>query len=153
MLLGKTALVRLLGLRIPLLFLLAPRVEELDEESCAVLLRLGYLSRNHVGSMYLAALWAGADVAAGLHALELIRSRYPRQVPIFKDVRAEFLKLADGDVLFRCRQGRAVAEAMARAEATGERVTVPVEVVATVPEKHGEEPVARFALGLSVKRK
>ena len=35
----------------------------------------------------------------------------------------------------------------------GERVTIPVEVLATVPKKYGEEPVARFTMGLSLKRK
>ena len=34
----------------------------------------------------------------------------------------------------------------------GERVSLPVEVVATVPRKYGDEPVARFTLGLSLKR-
>jgi hypothetical protein len=42
---------------------------------------------------------------------------------------------------------------MAQADASGERVTLPVAVTATVPDKYGDEPVARFTLGLSVKRK
>ena len=41
----------------------------------------------------------------------------------------------------------------AEADRTGERVTLPVEIVATVPDRHGDEPVARFTLGLSVKRR
>jgi acyl-coenzyme A thioesterase PaaI-like protein len=149
----ETAYLRLLGLRIPMLFLLGPRVVEIDDEGCAVLIPLRYRSKNHVGSMYFAALFAGADLAGGLNAFRLIRERYPKVNLIFKDARADFLKRADGDVLFRCRQGRAVAQAMAETERTGERVTLPVEIVATVPAKYGDEPVARFALGLSLKRK
>ena len=42
---------------------------------------------------------------------------------------------------------------MEEADRTGERVTLPVEVVATVPSRYGEEPVARFRLDLSMKRK
>ena len=38
-------------------------------------------------------------------------------------------------------------------ERTGERVTIPVDVVATVPKRYGDEPVARFTLGLSLKKK
>ncbi len=153
MLLVQTAFVRLLGLRIPALLFFGPRVLELDEEGCAVEIPLTFRSKNHVGSMYFGALCAGADLAAGLNAFDLIRRRHPRVALIFKDVKAEFLKRADGDVVFRCRDGRAVAKAVADTDASGERVTIPVEVIATVPAKYGEEPVARFALGLSLKRR
>ncbi|HTN52733.1 MAG TPA: DUF4442 domain-containing protein [Anaeromyxobacter sp.] len=153
MLLKETALVRLLGLRIPVLLFLGPRVLELDEEGCAVAIPLGWRSRNHLGSMYLGALVAGADLAAGLQAVRAMRDGHPDVRLVFADLRAEFLKRADGDVVFRSRDGRRVAEAVRRADATGERVTLPVEIVATVPRRYGEEPVARFTLGLSLKRK
>jgi acyl-coenzyme A thioesterase PaaI-like protein len=153
MLWGETARVGLFALRIPSLLFLGPRVLELDDEGCAVVIPLGWRSRNHVGSMYLGALCAGADVASGLCAVRAARRFQGRVVPIFKDLSAEFLKRADGDVLFRSRQGRQLSEAVARADAGGERITVPVEVVATVPARYGEEPVARFQLGLSLKRR
>jgi acyl-coenzyme A thioesterase PaaI-like protein len=150
---GETALVRLFGLRVPVLLFLAPRVVELDDEGCAVVIPLGWRSRNHVGSMYLGALCAGADVACGLNALRAVRRGHRRVVPLFKDLEASFLKRADGDVLFRSREGRRVEEAVAAADRSGERITLPVEVVATVPARYGEEPVARFRLGLSLKRR
>jgi len=153
MLVRETLVLRLLGLRIPSLLFLAPRVMELDDEGCAVKIPLGWRSRNHVGSMYVGALCAGADLASGLNAFRAIRSGHPKVVPLFKDLRADFLKRADGDVLFRTRDGRRVAEVVRQADETGERFTIPVEVVATVPEKYGDEPVARFTMGLSVRRK
>jgi hypothetical protein len=55
-------------------------------------------------------------------------------------------------VVFRSRDGAKIRAAVEEADRTGERVTLPVEVTATV-EKYGEEPVARFTLGLSLKRK
>jgi hypothetical protein len=42
---------------------------------------------------------------------------------------------------------------MGEAARTGQRVTLPVEVVATVPDRYGDEPVARFTMGLSVKER
>jgi acyl-coenzyme A thioesterase PaaI-like protein len=153
MLLAETAFVRLFSLRIPVLLFLAPRVLELDDEGCAVEIPLGWRSRNHLGSMYLGALCAGADVASGLVAARLIRERHRDVRIVFADLRADFLKRADGDVLFRCRDGRRIAEAVRSADASGERVTLATEVVATVPRKYGDEPVARFAMGLSLKRK
>jgi acyl-coenzyme A thioesterase PaaI-like protein len=149
----ETAYVRLLGLRIPMLLAIGPRVLELDDEGCAIEVPLRYHTRNHVGSMYVGVLCAGADLASGLNALRVIRRRKSKVIPVFKDLEAAFLKRADGHVLFRCRQGRAVAAAVEEADATGERVTIPVEVVATVPRKYGDEPVARFTLGLSMKRR
>jgi hypothetical protein len=103
--------------------------------------------------MYFGALCAGADVAGALNALRFARDRHPGVVPLFKDLKVEFLKRADGDVVFRCREGRRVAEAVRKAGESGERVTLPVEVLATVPRKYGDEPVARFTLGLSLKKK
>ncbi len=153
MLLKETALVRLLGLKIPLVLFLGPRVLELDDAGCAVQISLGYRSRNHVGSMYFGALHAGADLASGLNAMRLIQSRHRRVQLIFKDAHAEFLKRADGDVVFRTRDGVRIRGAVEEADLTGERVTIPVGVTATVPKKYGDEPVARFTLGLSVKRK
>ncbi|HYS81840.1 MAG TPA: DUF4442 domain-containing protein [Anaeromyxobacteraceae bacterium] len=153
MLLKETALVRLLGLKIPVLLFLGPRVLELDEDGCAIEIPLGYRSKNHLGSMYFGALHAGADLAAGLNATRLILSRHRQVKLIFKDAHAEFLKRADGDVVFRTRDGGRIREAVEEAARTGERVTIPVQVVATVPKKYGEEPVARFTLGLSLKEK
>jgi hypothetical protein len=153
MLVRETAFLRMVSLRVPVLLFLGPRVLELDEEVCAVEIALGWRSRNHVGSMYFGALCAGADIAAGLSAFRAIRDGHPKVVPLFKDIRGDFLKRADGDVLFRSRDGRRIAEAVVRADETGERFTLPVEVVATVPKKYGDEPVARFTLGLSLRRK
>jgi acyl-coenzyme A thioesterase PaaI-like protein len=153
MLLRETLFVRLFSLRVPVLLFLGPRVERLDEERCEVGIPLRWRSRNHVGSMYFGALCAGADLAGGLAAAKLIRDRHRRVGLIFADVQAQFLKRADGDVRFACADGRRIAAAVATADETGERVTVPVEVVATVPSKYGEEPVARFTLGLSLKRR
>jgi hypothetical protein len=153
MLLKETALVRLLGLRIPMILFVGPRVRQLDDAGCAIEIPLGLRSRNHLGSMYFGALHVGADLAAGLNAARLIYQHHRKVKLVFADSRAEFLKRPDGDVVFRTDQGREVRDAVERADLTGERVTLPVNVVATVPKKYGDEPVARFTLGLSLKRK
>jgi acyl-coenzyme A thioesterase PaaI-like protein len=153
MLWKETAAVRALGLRIPLLLFIGPRVLELDDEGAAVGVPLGWRTRNHVGSMYVGVMAAAADLASGMNAFSLIRSRYRQVVPVFKYANMEFLKRADGDTVFRTREGRRIAEAMAETERTGERVTLPVQVVATVPEKYGDEIVARFTMGLSLKKR
>ncbi len=152
MLLKETALVRLLGLRIPMILFTAPRVLRLDADGCDVLIKLGWRTRNQlIGAMYFGALCVGADLAGGLPAAKRMMSRYPKMRLVFGELRAEFLKRADGDVVFKNRDGLRIADAVEQAAASGERVTIPLEVLAFVPKKYGDDPVARFTMTLSLK--
>ena len=153
MLLKETALLRLVGLRVPMLLFLGPRVLELDDDRCAIEIPLTWRSKNHlIGSMYFGALCAGADLAGGMPAARLIAKHRDLRL-VFGKLEAEFLKRADGDVVFRSKDARGVAEAAREAIRTGERVSAPVEVVATVPSRYGDEPVARFRMTISLKVK
>ena len=95
----------------------------------------------------------GADVAAGLIAFQLVREQKARVNFIFKDLRAEFLKRAEGDVVFTNVDGPLIQDLVRRALSSEERHEATVHVVATVPSKLGDEPVAKFELTLSVKKK
>jgi len=139
--------------KIPLLFFLRPSVVTVTERATVIRIPLTRRSRNHLGSMYFGALCAGADLAGALTAMRRIEASGRRISLIFKDVKAQFLKRAEGDVLFSCEDGHAVAALVARAIASGEREELPVRVVATVPDKLGAEPVADFVLTLSLKRR
>jgi acyl-coenzyme A thioesterase PaaI-like protein len=152
-LIKENVFVRLLALKIPSLFFIGPKVLELDGDGCAIRIPLDLRTKNHLDSMYVGVLCAGADLASGLNAAWLIYTRHKKVKLAFKDLKAEFLKRADGDVVFRSRDGARVRAAVEETDRTGERVTLPVEVVATVPKKYGDEPVARFTMGLSLKRK
>jgi hypothetical protein len=103
--------------------------------------------------MYFGALCTGADAAAALIGLQASRKAGGRVAVIFKDMQAEFFKRAEADVHFACEQGREISELIAKADASGERQNLPVHVVATVPKLFGSDPVARFTLTLSVKRR
>lgn len=149
-----TMFVRLWSLtNVWLIFLVGPSVVELSAARSVIRIRLNRLTRNHVKVLYIGALIVGADVAAGLIAMRMIRQRKSRIALLFKDFRAEFLKRADGDVWFRCEDGPLIASLVDRAIETGERQEGKVTVVATVPEKSGDEPVARFELTLTLKRR
>lgn len=152
MLLRETALLRLLGLaKIPMIASLLPSVLRLDAEGADVRVPLNYFTKNHAGGMYLGALCTGADVAVAACTVDLIRSRFRELVPIFRSLEVEFLKRADGDVVFTCNDRRAVEALFDEAQRTGERLHREVSVLATVPSRYGAEPVARFRLELSVK--
>ena len=130
-----------------------PRVVDLTGARCEIVLPLSWRTRNHLRSMYFGALCTGADAAAALIGLKASEKAGGRVAVIFKDMRAEFFKRAEADVHFACEQGREISELIAKADASGERQYLPVHVFATVPKLFGSDPVARFTLTLSVKRR
>ena len=151
----NTLSVRLWSLQnVFLLWFVKPSVLELDERGCVIRIPLSWRTRRRdIHAMYLGVLCMGADVAAGLPAFDLVARKKARVSFVFKDIRAEFLKRAEGDVHFTNADGPLVQALVDRALASGEREEATVRVTATVPKKLGDEPVARFELTLSVKRR
>ena len=151
----ETLAVRAWALRnVFLLYFVKPSIVEVNDARCEIRIPLNWRTRRRdIGAMYLGALCMGADIASGLIAFHLQRTRGLRVSFIFKDMRAEFLKRAEDDVHFSCDEGANVVALVERAIASGEREETTVNVIARVPKKLGEEPVARFAMTLSVKRK
>ena len=137
-----------------LLWLVSPSVVELNEKRCVVRIPLNWRTRRRdIHAMYLGVLCMGADVAAGLIAFDMLRRRKARVSFVFKDIRGEFLKRADGHVHFTNDDGPVIHDLVERALASGEREEATVRVTATVPAKSVDEPVARFELTLSVKKR
>ena len=137
-----------------LLWLVRPKILELTNDRCVVRIPLNWITRRRdIHAMYLGTMCMGADVAAGLIAFKIVNERRERVNFIFKDIRGEFLKRAEGAVVFTNLEGPKIQELIRRALETGERQEAIVQVTATVPEKLGDEPVAKFELTLSVKKK
>ena len=130
--------------KIRLISYVRPRVVNLTGERCEIVVPLSRRTRNHLRSMYFGALCTGADAAAALAALRASRKTGGRIAVIFKDMQAEFLKRPEADVHFACEQGQEISELIEKADASGERLNLPVRVVATVPKVLGSEPVARL---------
>ena len=139
--------------KIRLISWVKPTVVDVSEERCEIVVPLNWRTRNHLRSMYFGALCTGADAAAALIAFEATRRAGGSIAIVFKDVHGEFLKRAEDDVHFACEQGREILELFRKAGVSGERENLPVHIVATVPKLLGAEPVARFTLTLSVKRR
>ncbi len=139
--------------RIPLIAIVRPTLLQADRESCVVRLPLSWLAKNHLGSLYFGALCIGADLAGGLIVMNLIRARRSRVAFLFKDFHADFHKRAEGATVFSCHDGSKLEALLDRAESSGEREEDVVNVVATVPDKLGDEPVATFRLTISMKKR
>lgn len=151
----NTMAVRLWSLQnVFLLWFVKPSVVELTDRGCVIRIPLSWRTRRRdIHAMYLGVLCMGADVAAGLPAFDLVRRSKARVSFIFKDIKGEFLKRAEGDVHFTNEDGPLIQELIDRALTSGEREEATVRVTATVPKKLGGEAVARFELTLSVKRR
>lgn len=139
---------------VPLLWIVRPSILQIDENRCEVVIPLNWITRRRdIHAMYFGTLAMGADVAGGLIAFNLIARRKDRVSFIFKDFKADFLKRAEGDVHFVNEDGPVVQQLLRRTLETGQREEAVVHVTATVPKKLGNEPVAKFELTLSLKRR
>lgn len=139
--------------QVRMIWWLRPRVLQIDERRVEVRIPLSARSRNHLGSMYIGALWTGADVAGALLAASLIIEKGLPLSFVFASSNARFFKRPEADVHFVSEDGPRITSLIERAMASDERHSEVLRVVALVPEKLGQEPVAEFELTLSVKRR
>jgi hypothetical protein len=152
--LKETLKVRAFGfLQIPLIWFVNPSVIAVGVDHTEIVISLNRKTRNHLKSMYFGALAIGADLAGGLLFMKLLNESKVKVSFVFKDMSAQFLKRADGDVHFVCKNGKDVVDLINRVKSSPERQETTVEIKALVPKKYGEEPVAVFKLTLSAKRK
>lgn len=137
--------------KVPLLLLVRPSVVKLTEKETIIKIPLGYMTKNHVQSMYFGALSMGADCAGGLFAMDYIRKKGAKINFLFKDFRADFIRRAEGDVHFINKDGSKIIRAVDQAIKTGERVNLPLHITATTPKISKNKPVAKFILTMSLK--
>jgi hypothetical protein len=150
----ETLKVRVFGfLKIPLIWYVAPSVVSVGVDRTEIVIRLNRRTRNHLNSMYFGALAIGADLAGGLLFMNLSKKAAVDASFVFKDMTAQFLKRADGDVHFVSSSGQRVQDLVDRVRQSPDRQETTVEIQALVPKKYGRDPVAVFTLTLSVKRK
>ena len=137
--------------KVPLIFYCKPKVVDISSDSVTLKIPLLRRNRNHVGSMYIGALAIGADLSSAILALNLVSKSKYKIIPIFKDLKADFLKRAEGDVHFVCNEGEKIKKMIDKVLKDKIRVNELINVVAYVPSKLADEPVAKFSLTLSIK--
>lgn len=139
----------LLGkLYIPILGYTRPKLIFISDEEVRIKIKLTRRTKNHMKSMYFGAMAVGADTAAGLHAFYLSRTEKIKLSLAFKSVEGQFIKRAESDVVFICKQGEIVANCLKESKQTGERINQVMEVEAFNLKN---ELVATFKLTLSLK--
>ena len=139
--------------KIPLLAYVRPTVIEDSPIRTVLMLPLARRNQNQLGSMFLGALTTGADVTVGFVVIRAMQARRANVSMVFKSMKVDFLKRAEGDVHFACDDVTLIRDLVDKAIETGERVELELTVIATVPQKTGDEPVARFTMTLSLKHR
>jgi len=137
--------------KVPLIFYCRPKVVKISNESVTLKIPFIRRNKNHVGSMYLGSMSVGADLASGLLSFNLVSKSSKKVIPLFKDMKSEFFKRAEGDVHFVCNEGNKIKSMIEKAISEQIRVNEPINVTAFVPDKLGDEPIAKFSLTLSLK--
>jgi acyl-coenzyme A thioesterase PaaI-like protein len=149
-----TLMLRLFGLiKIPLISYVKPSVVTIDDDKIVVKIPFRRRTRNHLNSMYFGVLCVGADCTGGLLAMKLIEERPEKIALVFKDFQADFLKRAEDDTYFSCEQGREIGALVDLVSRSENRQEMSVNVTATVPTRFGDEPVAKFTMTLSLRRR
>jgi acyl-coenzyme A thioesterase PaaI-like protein len=137
---------------VPLMWFIRPKVITLDDTTTIVKVPFSRRNKNHLGSIYFGVLCTAADIAGGLAAMKHIDDSGVKVSLAFQDFQAKFHKRAVGDTLFTNNQGREIKEFVAKVIESGERMSMPVHILATT-KQFGDEPVATMTLTLSLKKK
>jgi len=139
--------------KIPMIFYVRPRIMEITDSTCAIKIPFNRRTRNHLNSIYIGALVIGADLAGGVMVLNKTQDQPAKIMPVFKDMKADFLKRVDADAIFTCQDGEKVNNLIQKVIDTGERHHENLHIEVTAPEKYGDEILATFSLTLSLKVK
>jgi hypothetical protein len=139
-------------LKIPLLLFVRPKILLLDEEKCRFRIKLGYFTKNHLNSMYFGVLGIGAELSIAGAAVFAVEQLGQRVDIIFKDYSCEFLKRADGHVLFCCDEVKDVRKVIMDAAQSPDRIEKTLSGYAVL-EKQPDVRLANYRLTLSVKNR
>ena len=146
-----TWLIRFFGLsKVAMIYYCRPKVISVSENSLEIKIPLNRRTKNHINSMYFGALSIGADITGGFLAMPHIQKSKRKIILVFKDFNAQFLKRAEADVHFICKDGQAVSDLVGQAIQTGERQNYKLSIIAKTP-KISDDIVATFDLTLSLK--
>lgn len=137
----------------PMILFVRPQVIRLNETECAIKIPLRRRTQNHLKCLYIGGLAIGADLAAGVIAMQMISLSKLNIHLLFKDMQADFLKRVDGDALFTCTEGKNIETLIQKVIDSGERQNQSIKVQVTSPDKYGDEILANFTMTLTLKRK
>jgi len=136
--------------KLPAAFFAGLKIHYFDDRKCVVLIRYSWFSQNPFQSIYFAVEAMAAEMTCGMLAFGQVYQRVPKISMLVVGTQANFFKKATGTILFSCKDGLAIQEAIQETIATGEGKTVICKSVGTNSKG---EVVAEFNFTWSFKVK
>lgn len=102
-------------------WLMGLKIKDIEPEACTIILPFKKRNLNPFKSMYFAAQIAAAELSTGLLLLVALDGK-PKISMLVKDLQAKFMKKAVTDLIFVCKDGKAIEGAINQAIETGEKV-------------------------------
>ena len=135
--------------KIPMIGFVRPKLLFIDDDQVKVRIKLRRRTKNHLNSMYFGSLAVGADIAGGIHTFYHAGTIPDKKLSFaFKSMNSEFLKRAETDIIFECKEGGKIKQAIIDSSHSAERKNI--QVIVTASDLKGEI-VATFDMGVSVK--
>ena len=106
--------------KLPLAWLSGMRVKKLNETTCEVFIKHKWINQNPFKSMFWAAQGMAAEMSTGVLVMQEIEKskRYVSMLVTHQE--GDFFKKATGKILFTCKEGSQIREAIQRSIETGE---------------------------------
>lgn len=131
-----------------MIFFCKPQIISSSSEKVVVKIPFIRRNKNHLGSMYFGALSVGADLSAGLLAVNCIKKKKSKAKLVFKDFKADFIRRPLNDVYFKAvNKDSHIDKYIERNLISSNRVSFPINVQALCED----EIVAHFVLTTSIK--
>lgn len=108
---------------LPLAWLAGLRLQQINEQSCHIGLRYGWINQNPFRSIYFAALAMAAEMSTGLPALRYIRQQKYNCAMLVTRLEADFHKKAVGRIRFQFDEVAALQQCIALAIANKQAVS------------------------------
>lgn len=139
-----------LATKLPAAFFVGLKLKQINAQSCSILVKHSWFSKNPFKSVYFAAEAMAAEMSTGLLAFGHIYQRTPKVSMLVVKMEASYLKKGTGKLYFTTNDGDAVEAAINKAIATGEGQTL---ICRSVGTNENGETVAIFDFTWSFKSK
>ena len=124
------------------------KIEKLTEQEATISVRYKWFNKNPFRSIYMAVLSMTSEVSTGILCMGALYKRTPAVSMLVVKNEGAYYKKAVGKIMFSCKDGEKINEAVEQAIATGESVRVDCK---TTGFNEQNEVVAEFSFTWSFK--
>ena len=110
--------------KLPAAYFTGVRTKSLDDTTCVVTVKHRWINQNPFNSMFWAVQGMAAELTTGALVMKKIKESGKKISMLVANNNATFTKKATGRIIFTCKEGHKIDDAIAKAIETGEGQTV-----------------------------